>query len=205
MSDQSKPLSVAFSTLLANSQQAGAIRKIVELLASDSCTPRTFNKVCAEYGVKPADLKEESLDLVLYYVEDCLSDHTLTVEEKAAIRLLKLSLGIEEGDFYNLRHERVQNLLVIEIRRILGDKTVDPAEGLYQVDLQKIFDLSYDQWLELTRAPADDIVNALLQEIAADAVVTEDERNQLARQLRALDTVYTLLPSQRKKLIKSTT
>lgn len=204
MSDQSKPLSIVFSTLLSNSQQSGAIRKIVELLASDSCTPRTVNKVCSEYSIQPADLKEEILDLVLYYVEDCLSDHTLTVQEKSDIRLLKLSLGIEEGDFYNLRRERVQHLLVIEIRLMLTDKTVDPAEGLHKVELQKIFDLSYDQWLELTRSPADEIVNSLLQEIVADTVVTEEERNQLARQLEALDTVYALLPSQRKKLINPT-
>ena len=43
-------------------------------------------------------------------------------------------------------------------------------------------------------------MDEVIADIVADGVVTREERHRLEFQIRALDTVYTLTPAQRKQL-----
>jgi hypothetical protein len=196
----SQCLSTVFSTLYKSEVPPDPIGRIVQLLMSGTLRPATFQEACNAVGAGPGSLKESLVDLVLQFTRVCISDHLLTAEENSSIQWLKGVFKIREGDFYRLRRDEVQEILVAEIRRILDDNRVDPVESLHQVDLQRAFGLSYDQWLELTRGPVDEIVNGLVENIADDNVATSDERETFVRRLFALDTVYKLTPSQRRLL-----
>lgn len=117
------------------------------------------------------------------------------------IRQLKIIFRIKDADLYKLKRDEVKELLTIEISRILSDKIVDQSEALHQVDLQRVLDLSYDQYLELARKPIERIVDDLIAKMSADGVVTDAEREELFRQIIALDTMYSLSPTQ-KRIIK---
>ena len=148
-------------------------------------------------------LKAELLDALLFAIATALSDARLTREEISELQQLRRTMGIHEGDLYRHRRARLGAILDAEMRRLLADRKIDPTEALHQVDLQEVFDLSYDEYLELTKPVADRIVNELIESIATDGVVTSEEREQLDSQLRALDSVYKLNSVQRQRLQKA--
>ncbi len=106
---------------------------------------------------------------------------------------LKLLFRIEEGDFYIFKRKEVGELLASEMGRILDDRSVNKVEALHKVDLQRAFDLSYDQYLELTKEQMDRIVD----EIA-------EERGDTIGKLLALDSVFRLSEKQKRILLPST-
>lgn len=202
MDNESYTLSEVFADYIVSHQPSGSTAEIADLLASDDFSKATFDELCSELGVQQSPpSKEELLDLLLFYIKLCLKDHKLTPDEMLTIRQLKIIFRVKETDLYKLKRENVKELLTIEISRVLNDKMVDQSEALHQVDIQRALDLSYDQYLELTKEPIGSIVDNLIAKISADGVVTDAEREELFRQIIALDTVYSLSPAQ-KRIIK---
>jgi hypothetical protein len=90
------------------------------------------------------ELKHELLDVLLFFIEQCLDDHSLSDDEQIALDHLKRLFRVREGDFYTLRRDAIADMFRGEISRILEDGKVDRLEALHQVSLQRAFDLSYD-------------------------------------------------------------
>ena len=201
MSSNSHTFPTIFRQYVIPADASSALKEIVTHLIADNLLRATFDEVCSKYGLKHSiDLKEELLDLVLFYIRSCLTDHPLTADEISNVHRLKLIFHIREGNLHSSRGEEINEILVAEIAKILSDKSVDPAEALRLVDLQRVFDLSYDQFLQLVREPIDKIVNELIDQITADGVVTPEDQQTMYRQIMALDTVYELSAAQKKRL-----
>lgn len=201
MDNESYTLSEVFADYIVSHEPSGPIAEVADLLASDDFSKGTFDELCSELIAQQSlPSKEELLDLLLFFVKFCLKDHKLTPDEMLTIRHLKIIFRIKETDLYRLKREAVKELLTIEISRILNDKMIDQPEAFYQVDLQRVLDLSYDQYLELTKEPIEKIIDDLIAKISDDRVVTDAEREELFRQIIALDTVYSLSPVQKRKI-----
>lgn len=94
--------------------------------------------------------KELLADVILDFIESCLEDGLITREEMSSVKMLKLYFKIEEGDFKVVGlNNRVKSLLILELEKIYEDSVVDENEALTEVDLQEMFGLSYDEFLEI--------------------------------------------------------
>lgn len=111
-----------------------------------------LNGKLKKFGLTMNDLRVESLQVVMDYVEDILEDDVITQSEKDNLHMLKKYLQIQEGDFlkYHKEHE-IQEIIYLQMQNILSDLTVDKNEAMMKTDLQKLFDLSYDQFLNFER------------------------------------------------------
>jgi hypothetical protein len=118
-------------------------------------------------------------------------------------RMLKRLLHINEGDLWGLRRREVEELVGREAERILSDATVDQAGALYQAHLQEIFDLSCDQYLEVSRRFVDRIVDEKIRRLAASGARPRERAKQLYELIVRLDTVYKLRKSQKEELLAS--
>jgi len=98
------------------------------------------------------NLKEDLLQLVIIYINIALKDNYLTEREKTNVAFLKVLFQIEEGDFYDKFdsiYDEMREILQIQLSLIYqDDNRIDDDEALYKLDLQDLFDLSYDQFLE---------------------------------------------------------
>jgi hypothetical protein len=83
-----------------------------------------------------------------------LKDNYLTQSEKRNVKFLKLILNVREGDFYNESEylfDEMSEIINTQLSLIyLDDNKIDQQEALFKVDLQELFDLSYDQFLEFS-------------------------------------------------------
>jgi hypothetical protein len=201
MSDDSHTINKAFSTYQKSNDLSGQLAEIVKILAEDSIQnpklralipPREEN----EYSIIQAGL----LDLVLFYITSCLEDHYLTSEESSNVLLLKMVFRVQEEDFYTNKLVELQRILSAQISIILSDHSVNPSEALQQVELQRCFGISYDQFLQITKPYIDEIINKFIGQIPSEGAVTKPEREMLTQKILNLGTVYFLNSDQKKIL-----
>jgi len=178
----------AFRAYTASRESSAFQQGITGLADAGRLDRASIDNTCVEHAVENlADVKQELLDLLMYYIRLCLADHDLNDQEMRAIRDLKRLFRIEEGDCLALCSEEVSELLAVQMRRILADRQVDQVEALQKVQLQEAFDLGYDKVIELTRPFVEETVADIFEEAThtegADIRWTE-------RRISALDTVY---------------
>lgn len=126
------------------------IRAISEAIVGHGITKDPMTKALREIGVDNISyLKEDLLDLMLAYIHIILDDHYISEDEYQDISFLKILFKIEEGDFYARRYHQVKDILQSQVQMVWGiDNEVSIREALHKVNLQDLFDLSYDQFVE---------------------------------------------------------
>lgn len=124
------------------------------------------------------------LDLVLDYVGTIAERGRISFDAAKDVEMLKVDFEIREGDFFVHRPVEVAVILSHQLDRILEDLQIDNAEDLYQVELQKAFDLGYDQYLQLTR-PAFERMLLTSQLAVAEAEAQGDSEAVLRLQEKA--------------------
>tara|TARA_Y100000768_G_C23954971_1_gene672290 strand:- start:276 stop:860 length:585 start_codon:yes stop_codon:yes gene_type:complete len=99
------------------------------------------------------DYKKNSLTLILFFIKVALKDNIISEEEIKSIRFLKLLLDINEGDFMKEKSlsNEVSEIIKMQIDLMYsGDNKIDSQEALQKVNLQEIFGLNYDEFLNLS-------------------------------------------------------
>lgn len=142
-------LQASFGTILTIENFSDHINEVIELIHTNELDSSNFEEILKKYRIKHVeDIKEEILDMLLVYINLVLNDGVITENEAGNIKLLKRFFKIHEGDFYNFRYDEAADVLHRQLGRIYFDNKIDDIEALHKVELQELFDLSYDQFLE---------------------------------------------------------
>jgi hypothetical protein len=191
-----------FSTVLADAGSTGAVGEILSLLSQGSLEPDRFSDIVERHGLnRESWFWSQRLDLVLGYVSALIADGDLDADSLRSIANLKNCLGVTEGDFVTLRPAEVAAILAGELEQILEDDSIDEEEDLRQADLQAVFDLSYDQYLQLTRVEFERAMSWLVERRErAQANGDEDLFEVLELKIAALNPIYQLAVSQHRRL-----
>lgn len=170
---------------------SGRLTEVVRLLAEDSIqNPKLRTLIPLQEEKEYSGMRSDLIDLMLFYIKSCLNDHYLTPDECTDVLYLKMIFRIKEEDLYFYKLEEIERLLSDQISKILSDQYVNHSEALQQVELQRCFGLSYDQFLQITKPHVEKIIDNLRAQIDVDGIVTNSEREMLTQQIRDLDTVY---------------
>lgn len=140
----------AFETIRTIENFSNYIREIVELIYTNEFDKFNLDRVLQLQNIPQiGDIKDETLDLLLVYINLVLNDNIITENEAGNVKILKRIFKIKEGDFYKYRYHEVEEILTRQFERIYSDNRIDADEALLKVELQELFDLSYDQFLDL--------------------------------------------------------
>lgn len=141
-----------FRRYLDSEELPGPIRSIGKLIASGAFSRESFNELMQTEVLSGAsNLKETLLDIILVFTRTCVEDHKLSEAEIDELETLVTIFRITEGDFYEFRREAVQEVISAQAMWMLGDQYVTEQEEVLQRDLQRLFGLSYDQYVLLLR------------------------------------------------------
>lgn len=136
----------AFEIILSIESFSDYIIDISELIYNNELNRESIQKVLDEHKIKKIEnIKEELIDLLIVYINLILNDHIISENEKFNVELLKKHFKIKEGDFYSLRYQEIEDILFRQFERIYSDNKIDKEEAIHKVDLQGLFNLSYDQ------------------------------------------------------------
>ncbi len=121
----------------------------------------SFELILKQKGIRNIeDIKRESLDLLISYANFILKDDIISGVEIQDFTFLKRIFKIREGDFVKNKNFAINEVLKKEFIRIYSDNHISEKETLLQLNLQSLFDLSYDEFEHLKK---DEIINSLLQ------------------------------------------
>lgn len=141
----------AFQKISALKTFSPYLTQIIQLIKKGEINQQNMGSVLAQYHIQEVtSIKEETLNLLLVYIGFILDDGIITHKELGNLKILKRLFKIREGDFYNHRHDEIQKLLNRQFEVIYQDNLIDKSEALLKVGLQELFDLGYDQFLELS-------------------------------------------------------
>lgn len=133
---------------------------VVDILDAQNTQAKDIDLILGKHDIQGFDhIKVETIDLLLAYANHILEDSVITDEEAYDFAALKRTFRIKEGDFLQYRSFEIREILRKEYIRIYSDNFVDKKEDLEKVNLQALFDLSYDQFEEIKK---DEVIHALL-------------------------------------------
>jgi hypothetical protein len=191
-----------FLAVLADTGARGPIGEILSLLSQGTLDRGTFREIINRHGVRrELWFRKQRLDLVLGLLAALINNSGITEEDLASIAQLKQCLEIAEGEFISLRPAEVATVLTGELAEILEDDGIDEHEDLYQLGLQEVFGLSYDQYLQLTRAEFERGMASLLERLESARCSRDRLRaRELEAKIAALDPLYRLAIAQPRSL-----
>ena len=143
-------LKAKFQLIFSNNNFSEYVNEFVELIYNEEFTKENISLILANYQISNIEnIKEEVLDLLLQFINLVLNDNVITATELKNLKILKKVFKIVENDFYELRNDEIKYIYKRQFDRIYSDNFVNENEALQKVDLQELFDLSYDQFWNL--------------------------------------------------------
>lgn len=121
----------------------------------------SFNKILNQNRIDNiTDIKIESLDFLISYADFILVDNVISDTEIQDFTFLKRIFKIKEEDFKKYKKLEMNEILKKEFIRIYSDNFVNQREELLNLNLQSLFNLSYDDFEEIKK---DEIIKSLIQ------------------------------------------
>lgn len=128
------------------------VRSIVELLASDTFSSDSFDRLIQSEALpRNLNIQETLLDLALVFARQCVDDHRLSEAEIHDLESMVAIFRINKNDFHRLRRDAVKEIVYAQAVWILDDEYVTEEEEIRQNNLQRLFGFSYDQYVSLLR------------------------------------------------------
>lgn len=145
-------------SLLDCYQYSPAMGEILQSIVDGTWSSLKYKEILADYGIRSnsVSFKEESLDVALQFAKRCLDDDALSDDEIKGMNMLKRLLYIEEGDFYKYgKRDDVEGIIAAQLYKVYDDNFVSYAEAVHKVELQGLFNLSYEQFEEIVQEIAE--------------------------------------------------
>lgn len=142
--------------LMQSHNYAERIQALLQLIVDDQLNSIAREEVLKKYNIRHVtDIKEQTLDVILDYAEQCLDDGILTDDEMNDIRLLKIFFGIQEGDFTkNGKMPRVKKIIIEQMQKLYADDKIDAEEALLKSEIQGLFGLGYADYTDIVNQVA---------------------------------------------------
>ena len=139
-----------FTEILASNKFSDVATEIVNAISKGELDRTSFNSILKAHGIEINAIKSELLDIILAYINFVLDDDHITEKEADNVKFLKLLLKIKDGDFYKMKFFEIERILDRQFEHMYQDNQINTEEALQKVELQQLFDLSYDQFLHLS-------------------------------------------------------
>ena len=138
-----------FERIFSTENFGEVVNDIAEQIYLGQLTTESLDSRLNEQGIKMEKIKDKILDMILSYIHLIMEDNYITPKEATNIKFLKRFFRIREGDFYSIKYYEVERILDKQFEHMYQNNSIDNEEALQKVELQELFDLSYDQFLQL--------------------------------------------------------
>lgn len=171
-------LKTFFSDLGARQGIRGPIGELTAHLAAGETDSWFYQAVCEKYGVRnESSFLAQRLDVLLAYASFCLDEvASFTPAQLQSLNTIRKFLQIRDGEFASRRPVEVADILCRQLDELLRDEILDDAEEFYQVELQRVFGIGYDEHLAFTRP----IIERVRAELEAKAPAHENALHRLS-------------------------
>ncbi len=172
-------LSSAFEKIVNEFELPDYLKEICSNIAGTTISREKIDEILLNYNVNYSIAKIDFLHLIFDYIKIALEDGILTNLEKENIKFLKAWFRIQPGDFYFQDKGDIEKIITYQLSKIYQEDFVTEEEALLKVDLQEIFDLSYDQINDYSKIEAATSIRQGADPKNLDIVFTYNEYSKL--------------------------
>lgn len=147
-------LSISFLSIQTKLSLTEYLQQVCSSIIDKTITKKTVEEILKTNGINYSIAKVDFLHLIFEYIKTTLEDDVLAVTEKDNIKFLKILFHIQPGDFYFYNKKEIESTIASQLSRIYQDNYITDEEALLKVDLQEIFDLSFDQMNDYSKVEA---------------------------------------------------
>lgn len=147
-------LSISFQEIEKKLFLSDYLREVCSAIITTSVSKKSIDEILQRHNVNYSIAKVDFLHLIFEYIKNILEDDILTVTEKENVKFLKVIFRIQPGDFYYHNKADIEATIAFQLSRIYQDNYISDDEALLKVDLQEIFDLSFDQMNDYAKVEA---------------------------------------------------
>lgn len=147
-------LIISFQKFKKNLVLSNYLQQICSSIIDQSISKSKVEEILQNENVDFFIAKVDFLNLIFEYIKGALEDNILTNIEKENIKFLKIIFRIKPGDFYFHNKPNIEAAINFQLARIYLDNNITTDEALLKVDLQEIFDLSFDQMNDYAKTEA---------------------------------------------------
>lgn len=141
--------------LIESHHYSSTMEKTLNLILNDKMNSMELNQCLSSENMSIDEIKPEALSLIIDYSKAILEDGIITKDEQRNISMLKLFYRIKEGEFFELgKKEDVTDVLLLQLRKLYADNFIDKDEAVMKTELQELFGLCYDDFLEINNIAA---------------------------------------------------
>ena len=145
--------------LMSSHHYSSNMTKTLELIINDKMNRSELNKCLSDNNISIDDIKIETLSLIIDYSKVILEDNIITRDEIRNISMLRLFYNIKEGEFFEFgKKEDVTDVLLQQLRKMYADNSIDKSEAVMKTELQELFGLCYEDFLEINNIAAKEAV-----------------------------------------------
>jgi hypothetical protein len=147
-----KDLQEPFQKILSTENFGEPVNEIADVFGEGQFDLQSLDEILQRYKIKDLGyIKPQIMDMILAYVRLIVSDNVISSKEAANVKFLKRFFKIKEGDFYASKYDDVEHILDKQFELMYQNNVIDNKEAVQKVELQEMFDLSYDQFLKLSQ------------------------------------------------------
>jgi hypothetical protein len=147
-------LSESFLQIENKISLSGYLQAVCACIVNKTISRQHIDEILQKEDVNYSLAKVGFLHLIFEYIKTALGDGILTTTEKENIKFLKLLFRIQPGDFYFHNKSDIESTIAFQLSKIYQDNVVTDEEALLKVDLQEIFDLSFDEMNDYSKVEA---------------------------------------------------
>lgn len=147
-------LSISFQEIEKKLFLSDYLQEICSAIITKSISKKSIDEILQTQNINYSIAKVDFLHLIFEYIKNILEDDILTAIEKENVKFLKVLFRIQPGDFYYHNKADIEATIAFQLSRIYQDNYISDEEALLKVDLQEIFDLSYDQMNDYAKVEA---------------------------------------------------
>ena len=166
---------LVFDSIIKELELPEYLKEICLQVRTKSMSREKIDEVLFNYNINVSVAKVDFLYLIVEYIRRSLEDNILTQTEKTGIQLLKKLFKIQHGDFYYHNKEQIEQIITYQLSKIYNDNVVSKEEALLKVDLQEVFDLSFDQINEYSKKYAAILIREGVDPVSLDVFFTNNE------------------------------
>lgn len=130
------------------------IGDLISKISEGNITIAEVERSCFNFDTNYSIAKVNFLHFIFEYIRIALKDDLLSTEEKEVIGYFKRIFKIIPGDFIFHTNDQVENVITYQLTKMYSDNYITQEEALLKIDLQELFDLSFDQMNEYSKLEA---------------------------------------------------
>lgn len=167
-----------YKNIISKGDVSPCIIQCIELIKLNNLSRISLKNVLLEYNIKNIeDIKHEALNFLIDYINFILNDDIIRYKERENIELLKRYFKIREGDFFKYKSKELDHILQKQFAKIYLDNFIDNKEALHCVELQALFNLSFDQFTRVKYFSALKAIESGVNKSELDVLLEKIETN----------------------------